>query len=333
MSVLAPSVVNLWKIIESYGVDPAPLFEAEDLEWQKPIPPGSRVAYEKVDRIRARAADLVADPAFGLRSAACIHPTQLGALGLAWLASSSLKTALLRLQRYVRVLNETGEIGLREAGEDLVVSVRVAQSSEHAHARDDVQMSTLLALCRMNVGPAFQPSWVSFRHAPPEDPGPYRALFHCPLKFDADENALAMPLTVVRQPLPTGDSALARMNERVVRQRLAKLDANNVPSRVRAAILEMLPSGGVTDESVAAALHMTSRTLHRRLKQECHSFRGLLKEVRSELAGYYIRDESLTLTEITFLLGFSEMSSFSRAFKQWNGVSPSVARKAAAAAT
>jgi AraC-like DNA-binding protein len=127
--------------------------------------------------------------------------------------------------------------------------------------------------------------------------------------------------------LPSANPVLEQMNERIVMKRLGQLDKADTVGRVRAAILEQLPAGNISDESVAAALHMTSRTLHRRLKERECSFRGLLKEVRQELAAQYIEDDSLTLTEITFLLGFSEMSSFSRAFKNWNGVSPSEARQ------
>ncbi len=330
MSVLAPGIGNLWQVIESYGLDPAPLFGGEGLDVELPIEPGSRVSYEQVDRVRARAARQAGDEAFGLRSAAVLHPSQLGALGYAWLASSSLHTALRRAHRYVRVLNDRARFELDEQGEDLHVAISVEQDSENMWVRDDAQMASLVALCRMISGAEFSPAWLSLRHPMPENPGPYEELFRCPLKFGSGQNALAVPMAEADRLLPGGNPMLAQLNEQVVIRRLARLDRNNIPNRVRAAIMEQLPTGEVSDESVAAELHMTSRTLHRRLRRDGQSFRGLLKEVRQELAEQYIRDESLTLTEITFLLGFSEMSSFSRAYKKWRGVSPSVARGAAA---
>ncbi len=118
------------------------------------------------------------------------------------------------------------------------------------------------------------------------------------------------------------------MNERIANRRLAALDVEHTPNRVRAEIMEQLPNGNLSDESVAEALHMTSRTLHRRLKEHDTSFRDVLGEVRRELAEQYIADPTLTLTEITFLLGFAEASSFSRAFRRWTGQSPSAAREA-----
>ena len=326
MSVLAPSAGILWRIIESYGMDPEPMFKAQgfDLEW--PIEPGTRLSYESLDRVRAHAAEKSGDEFFGLRAAQVTHPSQLGALGYAWLASDNLYSAFERMHRYVRVLNDRGHFDLRESGDLLIVTLSVAQDSLNARVRDDAQLAYLVRMCRMNAGAAFNPQYVSFRHAAPDEVLPYEELFRAPVRFGSQHNEMALTLEQAKQPLPTSNPLLAQMNERVAKQRLASLDANDIPNRVRGAIMDQLSSGEVSDESVAEELHMTSRTLHRKLKQHDVSFRSLLKDVRRDLAMHYIADESLTLTEITFLLGFSEMSSFSRAFKTWNGISPSEAR-------
>ncbi|WP_221895433.1 helix-turn-helix transcriptional regulator [Bathymodiolus japonicus methanotrophic gill symbiont] len=103
---------------------------------------------------------------------------------------------------------------------------------------------------------------------------------------------------------------------------LAKLDEDNIVDRVKAVIIEQLPSGGLTDSTVDDALYMSNRTFHRRLQQSETTFRVVLNDLRHELADKYIKDSSLNLNEISFLLGFSELSSFSRAFKRWTGISP-----------
>jgi AraC-like DNA-binding protein len=323
-------MISLWKVIESYDIDPAPLFAAENIEISLPIGPDTRTSYAKIDRIRSLAAQLSGDPDIGLRAAQHVHPSQLGALGYAWLASSSLRTAFLRLHRYIRFLNDQGHFNITEEGEDLVVSFSVSQSSNNMKVRDDAQMAVLVTLCRMNYGKDFNPLHVGFKHERPADIKAYQALFRCRIKFGCEYSELALPLPVADEILPTGNPELARLNEQVVTRRLAHLDRNNIPNRVRAAILEQLPSGNVSEETVARELHMASRTLLRRLTQDGQSFRAILAEVRKDLAEQYIHDLSLTLTEITFLLGFSEASSFSRAFKNWKGTSPSAARQKAA---
>jgi len=327
MSVLAQSVGNLWRVIESYGLDPEALFAAEGLRLTWPVAPGTRLPYERLDAVRTAAAKASGDPAFGLRAARCVHPAHLGALGYAVLASDTLRTAFERIHRYVRVLNEQGRFDLEEAGGLFRGSLAVGQDSRNPVVRDDAQLAVLHTLCHLSVGESFRPAEVCFVHAAPDDPGPYEALFDAPLRFEAPVNSLAMSREDADRPLPSANPVLARMNERIVVQRLARLDRDNVPGRVRAAIMDQLPSGEVTDETVAEALHLTPRTLHRRLKEHGESFRTVLTQVRRDLAEEYIADDSLTLTEITFLLGFSEMSSFSRAYKNWTGVSPSAARQ------
>ena len=110
-------------------------------------------------------------------------------------------------------------------------------------------------------------------------------------------------------------------------RRLALLDRNDIIARVQSAVLEQLPHGNISDDSLAEALHMSARTMHRKLTDEGQNFRNLLVEVRRNLAELYIMDNSLTLTEISMLLGFSEPSSFSRAFKSWTGSAPSEIRQ------
>ncbi len=327
MSVLGPSVGILWQTIRSYGLDPEPLFHAEGLDIQWPIEPGTRLPYDDVDAVRYRAVQACDDPDFGLRTAACAHPSQLGALGYAVLASTTLREALERMRRYCRVLNDQGHFKVTEEDGRVTASLSVGQPSRDAKARDDTHIAFLVTLCRMNIGANWNPLQVTFRHPRPQDTSAYEALFRCPVRFGAQANALCMSSVDADRPLPSANPALARMNERIAGQRLARLDRDNIPGRVRAAIMDQLPSGQVTDESVAEALHMTARTMHRRLKEDGENFRSLLKSVRQELAEAYIADDSLTLTEITFLLGFSEMSSFSRAFKSWHGISPSKARQ------
>lgn len=328
MSVLAPSVAALWQLIESYQLDAVALFRSEGLDMHLPIEPGTRIGYHAVDRVRARAAAVVDDPDFGLRIVPFVHPSHLGALGYLWLASSSMRQALSRIHRYMRVLNDHAAFNLAE--EDGLVRVRIAvtQDSLNERARDDAQIAFLVTLCRMNLGESFNPRFVAFRHDRPDDLTVYERVFRCPVRFGQEHNGMAIGQEEADRTLSSANPMLAEMNERIVSRRLAALDRENLPNRVRAEIMEQLPTGTITDESVAEALHMTSRTLHRRLKADDASFRGLLSDVRRELAEHYIADETLTLTEITYLLGFAEASSFSRAFRRWTGQSPSAARQA-----
>jgi AraC-like DNA-binding protein len=103
----------------------------------------------------------------------------------------------------------------------------------------------------------------------------------------------------------------------------------HITKQVKAIIVDQLPSGNVTDESVSRVMNMSSRKLQRQLEIAGTTFNTLLNEIRQDLAKKYLREQQVCMTEIAFLLGFSESSAFSRAFKRWMGVTPSEYRKAA----
>lgn len=327
MSVFAPTLTMLWKTIESYGIDPEPLFTAESIKVQLPIDPSVRLPYEKIDRIRARAVELSGDEAFGIRSASVYSSSQLGALGYAWQASLTLRKACTRLERFVRVVNNSAVIKVNDKDECMVVTVQLNLPSESLSARDDSALATITRMCRLVCGEGFRLDAVNFKHAAPGDVKPYFEYFACPLSFGQKENQLLIPLAFADEVLIGANSELALLNDQVVTRRLALMDRNDIVARVQSTLMEQLPHGNISDDSVANALHMSVRTMHRKLSDVNQSFRTLLVETRRELAEHYIHDNSLTLTEISLLLGFSEPSSFSRAFKNWTGSAPSEARQ------
>lgn len=133
------------------------------------------------------------------------------------------------------------------------------------------------------------------------------------------------------RPFLTANAGLWSVFEADLRQRLADLDGSaTVAERVRAVLLDGLPSGRATMDDAARRLAFSRRTLQRRLRAEGTSFSDVLQATREELAWHYLRTTELTASEIGFLLGFEETSSFFRAFQAWTGQTPEGARRAAA---
>ncbi len=328
MSVFAPTMINLWKTIESYGVDPDPLFASENINVKLPIDPCTRLSYDTIDRVRARAVAVCGDEAFGLRSATVYTASQVGALGYAWQSSLTLRKAFSRLERFIRVVNEQAVVIVEDTGGYMIVTLKLNLPSNCLSVRDDGALAIITRMCRLVCGDHFRLQAVNFKHAVPRDIKPYFEYFGCQLNFDQTDNQLLIPLSIADEVLTGADPELALLNDQVITRRLALLDRNDIVTRVQAALMEQLPNGNVSDDSVATSLHMSVRTMHRKLVDANQNFRTLLVEVRRNLAELYILDNSLTLTEISMLLGFSEPSSFSRAFKSWTGSAPSEMRQA-----
>lgn len=133
------------------------------------------------------------------------------------------------------------------------------------------------------------------------------------------------------RPFLTSNEPLWAAFEPELRRRLADLDAPaTTAQRVRAALLEALPSGLASMEGIAHKLTLSKRTLQRRIEAEGTSYQQILTETRADLARHYLDNTALSVAEISFLLGFSEPNSFHRAFRTWTGTTPDRARRAGA---
>ena len=330
MTVFAPSLGALWKQLEGYGINPEPLFREQGIDPEVMFDSGARISREQFQRLDLKAAELSGDDCFGLKGAEYFRPAHLGALGFAWLASSSLRTGFQRLNRYARVINEQLTVSLEEDRELFSVSVEAHLPLLQERIREDGQLAALVKLCRVIAGKDFTPSHVCFRHEKPENTAFYYELFRCPVEFDTEQTMMFIPLETVDKRLTGSNDQLAKLNEHIVVKYLAHSEKKDIVNRVKAAIIDGLSEGAVTETSIAEKMYMTPRNMHRKLHKEETSFKQLLTEIRQELAQQYIKDRSKTLTEISFMLGFSEVSSFSRAYKGWNGHPPSEARQALA---
>lgn len=327
MSVFAPALGALWEQLEGYGIDPAPLFREEGIDPDLLFDSGARIPLDRYQRLDVKAAELSGDPYFGLKGVEYFRPAHLGALGFAWLASSSLRTAFQRLSRYARVIQENLTVELDEDKDFFHVRIDAHLPLLCKRIRENGQLAALLKFSRVIAGHHFNPAKICLKQSEPVDTGYYYELFRCPIEFNAKESSFVIHLDEVDRRLTGSNEQLAKLNEHIVVKYLAHSEKQDIVNRVKAAIIDGLANGLVTETTIAEEMHTTPRNMHRKLQKEDTSFKTLLTEIRKELAQQYIQDRSKTLTEISFMLGFSEVSSFSRAFKGWTGKPPSEARQ------
>ena len=327
MSVFAPAISSFWRQIQDSGIAPEPLFRKHGVPASKLFDPNARISDLVINRITTEVAEISDDPFFGLKEAQYFLPSHMGPLGFAWIASTSLRSAFERLQRYVKVIHEKIEIVISEKKNTLVITIYPGSAYADTVHRDDAQLAILTRMCRFISGDDWNPVKVTLAHSPPADTSYYFQLFRCPVDFNAEQNSLHIDRQKAELRLSGSNKQLAQLNDHIVVRYLASQAKDDIVNRVKASLLESLGQGSVTELAVAQSLHMSTRNLNRKLSAENTSFKQLLLEIRSELASQYINDPTLTLTEISYQLGFSEISSFSRAYKRWTGQSPSDARR------
>jgi len=314
----------LWKILEFYGHDPAPIFLRQGINREMMMKSGMRISYRKSHNLWEKASELIKTPCFGLRAVEYWHPSHFNALGYAWLASVTMREAFTRFDRYVHMITESTDTYLVENSEGLSV---VLSTTMDVPAYMDLTMTILTTMCRLNLGRDFRPLAISFIHPELSCTHEYVSFFNAPVTFSADVDKLTISATDADRRLASGNKHLARLNDQYILRYLAGLNNQELHQRVKGVFVDLLPSGHISVKRVARRLNMSKRSLQRKLHEEGMTFSELVDEVRRELAEGYIRDPGINLMEVAFILGFSVYSSFSRAYKRWTGISPAEGRR------
>jgi len=315
------------RLVEMHGIDARALLLEVGIDPATLRDPSARIPSAFWDTAGATAAALIPDPAFGLRAARCWHPSNLGALGHAWLASSTLRTGLQRLERYSRILGEKAQLKITDTRDGLRLAYDHRRRDPVLRViGTDFVLSLVLDMCRMNYGASLRPVEVRLARGRPADTEPYRHFYGCPIHFEANEDSFLLTLRVADEPLPTANRQLAGTLDSILTAQLAALDKNNIPARCKSNLLDELTSGELSEEEMAKHLHMSRRTLQRKLAESNTTYQKLVDDTRRDLALRYMEDPRNTITDVTFLLGFSGQSAFSRAFKRWTGMSPTTYR-------
>jgi AraC-like DNA-binding protein len=309
--------------LRARGCDPKSLLVAAGIDLQRMTDPNARVPFPRMQQLWKLAVEASGDPCLGLSAARQFQPAMLHGLGLAWLVSDSLLDALGRLARYSRLINSALHFQLEEDPDSIRVTVLPEmRPPDFEFAALDLGMAAFLRMCQITAGGPVLPRHVSLWRPTPPCADQFEAVFGPSIEFDAPVNQLSFDREVLMRHLASANPELARINDQVVVDYLARFDRDSIAMQVRSKIIHQLPDGIPSQEAIADTLHVSLRSLQRRLKEEDTSFRDLLEETRQQLARQYLRDGRRSIGEITYLLGFTEPSNFTRAFKRWTGKSP-----------
>lgn len=316
------------RLVELHGIDPQRFAQQVGIASTEIPDTQTRLPSALLDLGFERAAQLIADPAFALRAAECWHPSHLGTLGYAWLSSGSLRTALKRMARYTKILGQRMSSRCIDTPEGLQFIYDHGRSDTVVgQVMADFALSLIISMCRTNFGISLVPASVSLRRPTPAVTAPYETFFGSPVSFGAANDSFILPHQLVDWPLPTANKELATTFDAILASQLAELNSSDLVDRCKAYLLQELTSGDPSEEQLAKAMALSRRTLQRKLAELDLNYRSLLEKTRYELALRYLDDPKRSVTDITFLLGFSEQSAFTRAFKRWSGKAPTEYRE------
>lgn len=267
---------------------------------------------------------LTGNPALGLTRSQQVLLSDFDAYGYAIMSSENLGAvatigiefwmlsgSLLEIHQYI-----DGDVAVFE------FAPRVPMNDVLPYVAEE-SMSVTYQLCHFLVGDKFAATEVDFAFAEPGYVDEYKKVFHCPLRFNAPMNAIRVPVSVLDEPLMMSSPQVASLCKAQCDALMKKLSEHDeFVESIRRCLIEAKPNFP-TIEDMADRLHISARTLRRRLKERQTSYRDLLDEIRLELAQQYLRDTHLSIDQIAALVGFEETTSFRKAYKGWTGVSAS----------
>ncbi len=293
--------------------------------------PEARMPLAIEERLWDRAAELTGDPLFGLHAATALRPGAFDVLDYAVRTAPDLRSALQRLARYNRLVHDLALFELVPAAGAVRIEHRFAgPTARPCRQAAEFTLASLVVVASQIAGQPVRAQAVEFAHAAAGEATAYRAVFGATPRFGAPASALVLEDAVLDRPVPAADPALSRIVTAHAEQLLAARPPapDGVADRVRRLLAEGLAEGPPSLAQVARRLHLSERSLQRRLDAEGTRFADLVDAVRRELALRYVADTRLALGEVAYLLGFAEPSPFHRAFKRWTGTTPAAARRA-----
>lgn len=282
--------------------------------------------FELIEWLRIRTRD---DPALVFSYAREIQSNDLGALGLAIKSAPTLRDSLLRLERYFRLLTDTAVYSLREDSHPALFVLEACTPDHPAlQLRDECALAAVAENIRAFGSDEIKLDRVDFRHDCRADPAQFEAFFGCTVRFGANQNAIAIAPGTLGLTNKLGDRGISDFLTQHLDSEIRQLPE---PCSLKDEVLRHLAarlSDGVPQASeVAVRMGMSERTFYRRLAEENLSYRDVLREAQLSLAQELLSNSKCPIAEVAFLTGFSEQSTFSRAFKRWVGAAPAQFRQ------
>jgi AraC-like DNA-binding protein len=312
------------KLLRAY-----PGFPAALLEPLEAMDPDERIPIPVVNELLRGAVEMTSDPDIGLKAAREITAGDLAALEYAAASAPTWGDAMRVVGRYLPLVNDALAFSLRIEGERAVIQIDSKVVMPRAGIDFAVAAFHTAALHRRdrNDDLAVQ---VLFMHPRPERVEEYHRTFAGgELRFDAPFNGFSFRKDYLELPMEGADPKLHDLLRKHAELLLAELPkAESLTEKVRDLIAQQLSGGNPSVELIARQVHMSPRTLGRRLEHEGTTFKELLDDMRRRMALRYVGGHDLGLSEIAFLLGFSQTAAFHRAFKRWTGQTPLEYRRA-----
>ncbi|MBR0719871.1 AraC family transcriptional regulator [Bradyrhizobium liaoningense] len=310
------------------GADLAPVMSGAGLTSKDIQDEKRRLDASAQVRMLELAAKEMQDDCFGFHLARDFELGEIGLLYYVMSSSERLRDALQNAERYCAINNEG--VRLRVSLTDRLAIgfeyLNIDRLSDRHHV--EFWLVTLVRTCRTLSGAKLAPNQIKLKHFRPETPSDVRSYLGCEIEFGANRDEILFGAPIGALPVLGADVRLNRLLLRYADEALSSRAARraSIRSQVEDQMVQLLPHGKANALEIARRLGMSRRTLARALSAEGTAFSGVLETLRQALAKRYLRERDLPISEIAWLLGYGEISSFTHAFARWTGSTPTAFR-------
>jgi AraC-like DNA-binding protein len=306
------------------GIDLGPLLKKAGLTHGEIEAPKRRLTVRSQITFLNLTAGALDDDLLGFHLAQSPDLREIGLVFYVMASSETLHEALQKAARYCSIVNDGISLRYTEGTDVSVALSYVGVSRYQDRHQIEFWMTTIVRIVRQLTGHRVAPTSVRLIHHRSEDQTELGKFFGSDVKFGASVDELAFSLSIKHMPVVDADPYLNKLLTAYCEETLSHQSRtrNSLRSSIENAIVPLLPHGKVQIDEVARILGVSQRTLARRLASEGGTFSEVLENLRSNLANHYLLDDGLSISQIAWLLGYREVSSFSHAFKRWTGGTP-----------
>ncbi|WP_416885973.1 AraC family transcriptional regulator [Marinospirillum sp.] len=321
--VLAAAATGFSDFISQQGGDPERILGHSGLDPERLACPTQSLSLIHYCQAMETAAEQLGQDNFGLHYGYQFQPQSLGLLGYIGLCSATVEQALINLVHAFPYHQHDTLTRLVDQGNSWRLDYQVRHGGILCRRQDaELTLGMFLNLLRTGLGHQWAPKEVYFEHPRPENWHEHCKLFDAPVYFDQPYNALVIPKSQLQRTMPDHNPTLLLVMQDAIQRLNIQPPRQSLAEQIRLEIQLQLPQGEPCLEQLAAKMQTSQHSVQRQLQQEGTHFSQLVDQVRQDLAQHYLKQKQISISEMALLLGYSEVSAFSRAFRRWFTLSP-----------
>ena len=328
LTIYAASVKELFYKALQQGASIDQLEEKTGIKPEHLANPDNRISLDKHVALWHAVIELTQNPSFALQLGENSNTEDAGIISLVIMNAPTLGDMFSRIKRYIHLIAESDRI-------------EIVTQQEHVHLRYIIEVpeyfttyaiersfSMAFNWSKIFTGEMLNPVEIHFQYSAPEYIDEYQRIFKTDLLFEQPHNAIVFDKAVLELPNINYNNYLDNVISVQADKLMGKLSSNdNLVRKTYKLIVHYLPTGDLNVDTISSEMNMSRRTLARKLKDQGVSFQDLVEQTKKDLSLDYLQQNSISISDVAYMLGFSETSAFSRAFKRWFGDNPQTYRK------